>query len=56
MRNIEVHDSNDVIPSMRILINRICMALRGLLNPKNVLIVMSERAAITVLSWNERKF
>ena len=41
---------------MRMLMNRICIALRGLLSPKNVLSVMSVSAATAVLSWNERKF
>ena len=41
---------------MRILINKICMALRGLLNPKKVLIVIRVRAATAVLNWNDKKF
>ena len=45
-----------LIPSMRILINKICMALRGLLNPKKVLIVIRVRAATAVLNWNDKKF
>ncbi len=35
---------------------RICMALSGLLSPKNVLSVISVRAAQAVLSWKDRKF
>ena len=45
-----------LIPSMRILINKICMALRGLLNPKKVLIVINMSAATAVLNWNDKKF
>ena len=45
-----------LIPSMRILINKICMALRGLLNPKKVLIVINVSAATAVLNWNDKKF
>ena len=41
---------------MRMLMNRICIALRGLLRPKKVLSVIRVSAAIAVLSWNERKF
>ena len=51
---VEIRCGN--IPSMRMLIKRICMALRGLLSPKNVLRVISVRAATAVLSWNDRKF
>ena len=36
--------------------NKICIAFKGLLNPKNVLSVISVRAATAVLSWNDRKF
>ena len=36
--------------------NRICIALRGLLRPNIVLSVMSVSAAAAVLSWKERKF
>ena len=43
-------------PSMRILINKICMALRGLLKPNIVLRVIKDKAATAVLSWNDRKF
>ncbi len=43
-------------PSMRILINRICIAFNGLLSPSIVLSVISVSAAAAVLSWNERKF
>ena len=41
---------------MRMFINRICIALRGLLSPKNVLSVIRVNAAQAVLSWNDRKF
>ena len=41
---------------MRMLMKRICMALRGLLRPKKVLIVIKLSAATAVLSWNDRKF
>ena len=43
-------------PSMRMLMKRICIAFRGLLSPKNVLRVISVRAAHAVLSWKDRKF
>lgn len=60
LRHVGEKDSTQIrtanSPSMRILINRICIAFRGLLNPKNVLRVISVRAATAVLSWNERKF
>ena len=36
--------------------NRICIALRGLLRPNIVLSVMSVSAAAAVLSWKDRKF
>jgi hypothetical protein len=36
--------------------NRICMALSGLLNPNIVLRVINVSAAAAVLSWKERKF
>ena len=35
---------------------RICIALRGLLSPKNVLNVIKVNAAAAVLSWNDKKF
>lgn len=41
---------------MRMLINRICMAFKGLLSPKNVLNVINVRAAAAVLSWKVKKF
>lgn len=44
------------IPSMRMLINRICMAFSGLLSPNIVLSVINVSAAAAVLSWKERKF
>ena len=43
-------------PSIKILINKICIALRGLRNPKKVLRVIRVRAATAVLSWNDKKF
>jgi hypothetical protein len=43
-------------PSMRMLMNRICIALSGLLSPNIVLNVMSVSAAAAVLSWKDRKF
>lgn len=46
----------DDVPSIRILMNNICIALSGLLNPNIVLSVMSVRAAHAVLSWNDKKF
>jgi hypothetical protein len=44
------------IPSMRMLMNRICIAFRGLLSPNIVLSVINVSAAAAVLSWKERKF
>lgn len=44
------------IPSIRILMNNICMALSGLLSPSMVLSVISVSAAAAVLSWNDKKF
>jgi len=38
------------------LMNRICIALSGLLSPNIVLSVMSVSAAAAVLSWNDRTF
>jgi hypothetical protein len=38
------------------LMNRICIALRGLLSLKTVLSVIKLRAATAVLSWKEMKF
>ena len=43
-------------PSMRMLMNRICIALSGLLSPNIVLNVISVSAAAAVLSWKDRKF
>lgn len=43
-------------PSMRILMNKICIALSGLLSPSIVLRVISVSAAAAVLSWKARKF
>lgn len=43
-------------PSIKMLINKICMAFKGLLSPSRVLSVISVRAAAAVLSWNDRKF
>ena len=45
-----------LIPSMRILMKRICIAFKGLLSPKNVLRVISVSAAHAVLSWKDKKF
>jgi hypothetical protein len=44
------------IPSMRMLMNRICMGFSGLLSPNIVLRVINVSAAAAVLSWKERKF
>jgi hypothetical protein len=44
------------VPSMRMLMKRICIAFKGLLKPKKVLNVIKVKAATAVLSWNERKF
>jgi hypothetical protein len=44
------------IPSMRILMKRICIALRGLLRPRTVLSVIKVKAAAAVLNWKARKF
>lgn len=38
------------------LMKRICIALRGLLSPRNVLNVIKVNAAAAVLSWNDKKF
>jgi hypothetical protein len=35
---------------------RICIGLRGLLSPQNVLNVINANAAAAVLSWNDKKF
>jgi hypothetical protein len=43
-------------PSIRMLMNRICIALSGFDSPSSVLSVMRVSAAAAVLSWNERKF
>jgi hypothetical protein len=44
------------IPSIKILMNKICIAFKGLLSPNMVLSVMSVNAAAAVLNWNDRKF
>jgi len=44
------------VPSIRILMKRICIGLRGLLSPKHVLSVIKVNAAAAVLSWNDKKF
>jgi hypothetical protein len=44
------------IPSIRILMNRICIAFKGLLSPNIVLSVISVNAAAAVLNWKDRKF
>lgn len=36
--------------------NRICIGLRGLLSPQNVLNVIKVSAAAAVLNWNDKKF
>jgi hypothetical protein len=41
---------------MRMLMKRICIALSGLLIPKDVETVMMRRAATAVESWKTRKF
>lgn len=41
---------------MRMLMNRICIALRGFVSPNIVLKVINVSAAAAVLSWKERKF
>ena len=43
-------------PSIRMLMNSICMAFNGLLRPNRVLKVISVSAATAVLSWKDRKF
>ncbi len=43
-------------PSMRILIQRICIAFSGLGRPRVVARATRERAATDVDSWNVRKF
>jgi len=43
-------------PSMRMLMNSICIALSGFVSPNNVLRVINVSAAAAVLSWKERKF
>lgn len=47
---------NQNVPSIRILMKRICIGLRGLLSPKNVLSVIKVNAAAAVLSWKDKKF
>lgn len=44
------------VPSIKILINKICIAFRGLSKPSIVLSVISVNAAAAVLSWNDKKF
>ena len=44
------------VPSMRMLMNSICIALSGLLSPNIVLSVINVSAAAAVLSWKARKF
>ena len=43
------------VPSIRILINRICIAFNGFSRPNKVLRVISVRAAAAVLSWKAKK-
>lgn len=52
----EVRFAEGNIPSMRILMNNICMALSGLVSPNIVLKVINVSAAAAVLSWKARKF
>jgi hypothetical protein len=50
------HDRiSNYIPSISMLMNRICMAFNGLLRPNIVLREMSARADTAVLSWKARK-
>lgn len=57
---IGIHPLNSAgrqdLPSIRILINKICIAFSGLLSPNIVLSVISVNAAAAVLNWNDRKF
>ena len=55
-QKLEVRSIIDDEPSIRMLINKICMALSGLLYPRNVLRVINESAAAAVLSWKHKKF
>lgn len=55
-QKLEMRDTIDDEPSIRMLINKICMALSGLLYPRNVLRVINESAAAAVLSWKHKKF
>jgi len=41
---------------MRMLMNKICIALSGFVIPNIVLKVINVSAAAAVLSWKERKF
>ena len=55
-QKLEVRSIIDDEPSIRMLMNKICMALSGLLYPRNVLRVINESAAAAVLSWKHKKF
>lgn len=55
-QNLRIHSTVDDIPSIRMLMNKICIALSGLLYPRRVLRVISESAAVAVLSWKHKKF
>ena len=44
------------LPSIRMLINRICIGFKGLSSPSIVLTVISVNAAAAVLSWKDKKF
>lgn len=39
-----------------LLIQRICMAFKGLFNPNKVAMAIKVKAATLVLSWNVKKF
>lgn len=56
MRYLLLESDPEDVPSIKILIKSICMALSGLLNPNSVLSVMSVSAAAAVLSWKDKKF
>jgi hypothetical protein len=55
-QRLDMCSTVDDEPSIRMLINKICIALRGLLYPRNVLRVINESAAAAVLSWKHKKF
>lgn len=45
-----------VIEIYDLLIQRICMAFKGLFNPNKVAMAIKVKAATLVLSWNVKKF